>query len=532
MSQRAQARSRIRNKQFISISSNYVYHIVVDGCYYIGQTSQKDLTRIEQHFRGAYYKERHKDGYAPTLYDRMRQYRMQDIQVEIFPGPDYGIPNFNQVFSDFQKEWVDLKGAQIVPLDFAEIYHILWYGGKQNKKLFNTELGGRLVKSLTYNLPTINNSKSILTSKTPIKEAYTIVMHGGLSFAQVQKLTEELYELIFSSQWPNNITTSTLVPANTIVPSHIQTKWADYVKNSLMPYMLNPDTINQYLLSNLTHSHEKVFQLAKTHIWDNFLRPREDWIKNNILKQDAFAKAKINFSDGNFDLSPLTDYIGEIVKRLIYESFDKKTNQYVVKLRQGPSQQKTINTLANLIPTRISVVWNVKGVKAQPNAGSWLSQAPSNPMYLPENWYKHRSLLFFNWIFWQVNRNLPPLLPYVIPNTNNKNSSSGKSSSLYKILGKPIVCMNDVMSGDTLSAAMRLKYGEYAPAYTRSWLEFYRPMVSAWRYATKKEQMTGLSLLSNEKTYWFYENASINAFLVYKAKNFDIISRESDLKIY
>ena len=57
-------------------------------------------------------------------------------------------------------------------------------------------------------------------------------------------------------------------------------------------------------------------------------------------------------------------------------------------------------------------------------------------------------------------------------------------------------------------------------------------MVSAWRYATKKEQMSGLSILSNNKTYWFYENAQINAFLVYKAHVFDVNTRETDLKIY
>ena len=98
------SKTRIRNKQNVSISSDYIYHIIVDGCYYIGQTSNTNLSRIEQHFRAAYYKERHHDGYAPTLYDRMRQYKMQDICVEIFLSPDYGIPNFNSAFAQFQQE--------------------------------------------------------------------------------------------------------------------------------------------------------------------------------------------------------------------------------------------------------------------------------------------------------------------------------------------------------------------------------------------------------------------------------------------
>ena len=46
----------------------------------------------------------------------------------------------------------------------------------------------------------MTNIKPILTTKTPVRDAYKIVMHGGLSFAQVQQLTEDLYELIFDSQ--------------------------------------------------------------------------------------------------------------------------------------------------------------------------------------------------------------------------------------------------------------------------------------------------------------------------------------------
>ena len=525
------SKTRIRNKQNVSISSDYIYHIIVDGCYYIGQTSNTNLSRIEQHFRAAYYKERHHDGYAPTLYDRMRQYKMQDICVEIFLSPDYGIPNFNSAFAQFQQEWVDTKGTPISPLDFAEIYHILWYGGKQNKKLFNTELGGRYVKSLTYNLPTTTNTKSILTAKTPIKDAYKIVMHGGLSFSQVQQLTEDLYKLLFDSQWPNNIYQSTLVSSSVQIPSNIQVSWTDYVKNSLIPYILAPNTMSQYLLSNLTFSQNQIAQLAQQHIWNNFLQPRDSWIRNNILNQWSLTRTGINFSVSNFNLAPLAEYLGEVAKRLIYESFDKTTKQYVIKLRQSASQQKTINTLANILPTRISVVWNTKGVKSQPGAGRWLSQSPRNPQLLPDSWYKHRSLLFFDWIFAQANRKLPSLKSYIIPYSTRNNSRSGKST-ISQILKKPIVRMNDVMSDDTLSAALRSKYLDYAPAYTRSWLEFYRPMISAWRHATKKEQMSGLSALSNYQTYWFYENTQINAFLVYQAQSFDIISREQDLKIY
>lgn len=523
--------TRIRDKHKVQIPSDYVYHIIVDGSYYIGQTSNANLSRIEQHFRGAYYKERHRDGYAPTLYDRMRQYKMQDICVEIFPGPNYGIPNFNNAFAQFQQEWVDTKGAPIAPLDFAEIYHILWYGGKQNKKLFNTELGGRYIKSLTYNLPTMTNIKPILTTKTPVRDAYKIVMHGGLSFAQVQQLTEDLYELIFDSQWPNNIYNSTLVPPNVKIPSNIQMSWPDYVKNQLIPYILDPNTIQQYLLSNLTFSQSKITELAQQHIWDNFLKLRDSWIKNSVLSQLQLKKLGINFSVNNFNLAPLAQYLAEVTKRLIYESFDKNTQQYVVKFRPSASQQKTINSLTNIVPIRISVVWNTKGVQQQPGAGKWLSQSPGNPILLPDSWYKHRSLLFFDWIFTQTNRKLPSLKSYIIPYSTHKNSRSSKSN-ISQILGKPIVRMNDVMSDDTLSAALRSKYLDYAPAYTQSWLEFYKPMVSAWRYATKKEQMSGLSILSNQQTYWFYENAQINAFLVYKAQIFDVNSRESDLKIY
>ena len=523
--------TRIRDRNKVQISSDYIYHIIVDGSYYIGQTSKANLSRIEQHFRGAYYKERHRDGYSPTLYDRMRQYKMQDICVEIFPGPNYGIPNFNSALAQFQQEWVDTKGAPIAPLDFAEIYHILWYGGKQNKKLFNTELGGRYIKSLKYNLPTVTSVKPILTTKTPVKDAYKIVMHGGLSFAQVQQLTDDLYQLLFDSQWPNNIQKSSLVPPNVKIPSNMQMSWANYVKNQLIPYILDPNIIKEYLLSNITFSQNKIAELAQQHIWDNFLQPRDSWIKNNIFNQLSFAKLGINFSVNNFNLAPLAQYLAEVTKRLIYESFNKNTQQYVVKFRPSVSQQKTINSLATIVPIRISVVWNTKGVKRQPGAGKWLSQPPVNPTLLPDSWYQHRSLLFFDWIFTKTSRKLPLLESYIIPYSTENNSPS-KKSNISQILGKPIVRMNDVMRNNTLSAALRSKYLDYAPAYTESWLAFYKPMVSAWRYATKKEQMSGLSILSNNKTYWFYENAQINAFLVYKAHVFDVNTRETDLKIY
>ena len=117
------------------LGTNYIYSIKVNGRTYIGQTEAKSGTsRVLQHIINAYRTNR-KNPKKTDLYDRMRQVKIMDLDIHLYYEPDYGIPDFKTKYQQFCAQWVPSAGslkkngsdiaAEVSPIDFAEIYHIM-----------------------------------------------------------------------------------------------------------------------------------------------------------------------------------------------------------------------------------------------------------------------------------------------------------------------------------------------------------------------------------------------------------------------
>lgn len=522
----------------ISIGKNYIYHIHVGGNIYVGQTSQEGLKRIEQHFRNAYYHERHDNGgRIGDIYDRMRQHRMQDVVVEIYPDTaDYGIPDIQTKYQLFCQEWLPTDRNKTTSLlDFAEVFHTMYLHG-QGKALTNIEVGGRKVQSWTYAGMISNNSRPILTSRTPLSEAYKIIKKGGLAFAQVQDLTFNLVEMMFDKDWPNNIPNSTFMQAIDLSkrkqlpsrPQNCDQSWYDYVTQSLGPYILSKEILEKAIKTgkgSLTVSQNVLQEEAKNHMWTYFFKPRKKWLTTLLNNQSEFKIQSTIFEPKDLKLKPVADYLGVVLRALIVEAYDKQNKKYEIKSAWSDSQQKTINRLAEIVPVRISAFWGLKGKQKQRNAGMWLTGPLNNPTLLPKEWYQYRSLLYFDWIYKQANRKPISLQDYRMKFSADK-KSEGTKSKIGQVLQADVIHPQDAYGSDTLSAAMRSKYAEFCPAYTRNWWEFYRPMIAAWRDKQEKPDFQSLG------DYHYYFTQEYDAYIVYKAKAWVNTMDYHNLKYY
>lgn len=84
-----------------NFGDSYIYSIAVQGRVYIGQTEAKSGTpRVFQHITKAYRNER-QDVKKTDLYDRMRQVKIMDLDIKVYPAPDYGIPGFEDKYNQF-----------------------------------------------------------------------------------------------------------------------------------------------------------------------------------------------------------------------------------------------------------------------------------------------------------------------------------------------------------------------------------------------------------------------------------------------
>lgn len=506
-----------------NFGDSYIYSITVHGRIYIGQTEAKSGTpRVFQHITKAYRNER-QDVKKTDLYDRMRQVRIMDLDIQIYPAPDYGIPGFDDKYNQFCEQWIPASGRlikggktieeQVSRIDFAEIYHTMW-AVHSNQNYFNKEMGGK-VRSLAFAGST--DKLPLLTAKTPPREAYNAFLRGPEIYNEIAKETIELYKYVFSSDWPENIEKR----LNAVVKNkEARLTWTEYCEQKLFPKFAEWTVEN---INNLELAQDKFQAKVRKHIKEHFIEPRNNAIKALIEKMLITrhqGNQRYHFSYENLDTTKWAQYLSKAFRGLL-----KQVKDHYEAQTKGSKLAQNIKTM---VPVRITMSWKTDGKNRK--QAPWLSDAPQG-IAVNKASLQYESYLLFNYMYNQCEK-VTQLTPYVTnvfsPEEEDESNPFTPSMSLTEMLGKSVVYM-PFTNLRSLSAKMRDEYSKYCPAYSRNWLEFYQPMVAAWRRMKRKEPFEQISLHDNN--YQYYETDEQIA-VVYKMKNPILFYDLESLKIY
>ena len=503
-----------------------IYFIKVGNCGYVGQTTDYN-TRLSSHIRNAYYG--HDKGPAQKMYWKMRIHRMGDMEITLYPEPNYGINDFDSKFKSFLNEWEPV-GKRVsrnssatnndLRLDFAEIYHIMYHFIKQDCTLTNIEVGGQMAGWTSKQRPTqslLNNKGQaikLITRQTPPEEAYQTFLRGSLKSMDLAELTEQIYNDLFDDNWASIFKSKYLpIAKNFDSTNNIQSlirevnnakllSWGEFFERECTKEIVKriPGWIDKSNQKNGVKTIGSIRSIAADDISDfireKFLIPRQRIAEKMLewLFYDSGYTATTTLDMiGHFDLAELGKYIGDMISKLIVQIKDK------FELTNNKSH---LANSRDFKPIRFSVVWH-SSLHKNASKTRWLLDdlniSSGNP--INRNWLKYRSYLMFD---------------YFMKKKGEFEMGEPIFSKTWQINFYP---MYKLSHDNWLSTRMHRIYKQYAPGYEKDWLEFYRPMVSLWRTLAGRENFETMPYDGTE--YLTEPNDANDALIVYtNIKNF------------
>ena len=520
-----------------------IYFIKVGNCGYVGQTVDYNA-RLGAHIRNAYYGSDNDS--AQKLYWKMKIHRIQDVEITLYPGPNYGINNFDNKFASFLSEWQPV-GKRVsrdstvtdaaLRLDFAEIYHIMCHLIKKDCTLTNIEVGGQVAGWTSRQRPTESllnkdgHAVKLITRQTPPEEAYQTFLRGALESMNLAELTEQIYNDLFDDKWAT-IFNSKYLPIATKFDSRKNINslireinnarfipWSKFFKDECLPEIVKriPSWIVQSTQKNGVKTTASVRSIAandmSNFVKEKFLEPRQKTAEKMLewLFYDSGYAAKTTSNIvGHFDFTELGNYIGDMVSKLIVKIKDdfQLTNS---KLHLTNNQ--------HFKPIRFSVVWH-SSLHKDASKTRWLLDDLniSTGKLIDRSWLKYRSYLMFD---------------YFMSEKKGARAWNAYSAPVFsKTLERKYVPLYNQEPGNWLSTRIHTIYAQYAPGYNERWFDFYRPMISLWRTLHNRPDFQEIKF--NEKEYLAYESPALDVLIVYtKIKNFiDNVNSWDQLIVY
>lgn len=547
----------------------YIYHIRAGKYFYVGQSKAKgNFTRLASHIRAAYHHEVDAAFYIrdseEAIHQQMANYTISDLDIQVYPGPNFGIDNFEVLCEEFWKEWLPYDyiehSATSKPdytaltkkyaLDLAEIFHIQWALRRYGQNLKNNQMGGNIIslspvgaEVKNNRLPNINNltSKIIFKSDPPTTAQTKFKMRVDYAL-QVNQITQQVYNDLFSSEW-TNIYNDLHNRVNIKNKDEAAQTWQEYLHNRLSKVWLDviPDELydamkkafygGKGLTTNSKTWFERVEKNVKTRlkfeINKHFLKPKQDLINLYIRETYGIAIDTIwdTISEGWEGFNYLLDYIVKVIRNVTG----------IWDVRKDDKNRNFINEkfLKEFKPINFSAMYDVKKIGTSRHRGRWLKQINISEFGSIDMtpFKQNRGIWLFNYFFKKVQKETN--FKTIISNANNENIVVNTDNG-------PIYRMDYAIGSDNwLATRMKQWYEKYSPGYCKKWWEYYRPMVSAWRWQqTKAQPFTELQSEATDHivTYYAWYWKSDKNWIGYRSnhiwENTNVFKTVDDLTIY
>lgn len=524
-----------------------VYFIKVGNCGYVGQTVDYNA-RLGAHIRNAYYGSDNDS--AQKLYWKMKIHRLQDVEITLYPGPNYGINDFDKKFESFLSEWQPV-GKRVsrdsavtdaaLRLDFAEIYHIMCHLIKKDCTLTNIEVGGQVAGWTSRQRPTRSllnkegHAVKLITRQTLPEEAYQTFLRGAFESMNLAELTEQIYNDLFDDKWATIFNNKYLPIARSFdstnnIKSLIKEinnahflPWSMFFKHECVPEIIKriPNWIVESTQKNGVKTIASVRSIAaddmSNFVKEKFLQPRQKIAEKMLewLFYDSGYTAKTTSNIvGHFDFTELGKYIGDMVSKLIVKIKDK------IELTDNKLH---LSNNQHFKPIRFSVVWH-SSLHKDASKTRWLLDDLNISSGQPINrtWLKYRSYLMFD---------------YFMDEKRGARAWNAYNEPVFsKALGRYYIPLYNQEPGNWLSTRIHRIYAQYAPGYDERWFDFYRPMISLWRSHHNRPDFQLITVYEKEQTWEYlgYESPVKDALVLYQnIKNFiKDVDDWDQLKIY
>lgn len=503
-------------------SGSGIYFIKVGNCGYVGQTVDYNA-RLGAHIRSAYYGS--DNNTAQKLYQKMKTHRIQDMEITLYPAPNYGINNFEGKFLSFLNEWEPV-GKRVsrdsaitdekLRLDFAEIYHIMCHLIKKDCVLTNLEVGGQVAGWTSREKPTKSilnkngQAVKLITRQTPPEEAYQTFLRGAVGSMSLAEVTEQIYNDLFDDNWASIFNNKYLPIAKRFkediksliadIKKEKLIRWSVFFEKKCIPEIIKnipkwiEESIKKKGVASITGVRSAAAADMNVFIEKNFLQPRQHMAEKMLewLFYDSGYSVDTTLDMvGHFDFTQLGKYIGDMVSLLIVFADDK----YQVTKNE-------LHLLSNkqFKPIRFSAVWYSR-LHKDASKTKWLLDDLNilKGQPIDRTWLKYRSYLMFDY-FMKEKRETSVLDGYHI-------------SVFSKALNKHYFPLYNQEPKNWLSTRMHRIYTQYAPGYDERWFDFYRPMISLWRSTHDKPDFQLITVCEKDRT-WEYLGYEFNEALV------------------
>lgn len=537
----------------------YIYHIQVGNKLYIGQatkepTSLISQSRIYEHFNAAYHKHY---GYGAKdsekqIHNEMQKHKMCEVEVFVYPkSKNYGIPNFEDLVNQFLQEWTPVPDQDLdkLKLDLAEIFHIQW-GLQSGKELVNNEMGGSKVDwAINGTIKNIkdkkqNRKKKVLMHTNKPATATMIMQAPADDLNTINNTMRFLFDIVFSDKWKDyypNYCRNNNIP----VDQNITEPWSEYFSNIIFPYIdeILFEELKEGLFSKLQRKNNPAKKQARDELYKiikrGFVTPRIKALKDIIHQAKPNSKSELDFeitlNDG-VDFNSLAGYITSAVARLILSLFDDrpiKKNSDITKAEQA------FANLKNLKPANFLASYDQSKLRTDDTRGQWLKQIPEPIGISIQDWVKEYSLFFFDQRAKKAIKdgNALKLASSQLKKGNLVNSSDGfieEKTKGQSVINMTYLSTQEGLGFHYLSTRIYDQYKIFAPAYLGDWWEFYRPMVSYWRFRRNSPEFIVETTGEGEDEhysfqYWLWQG---DIQIMYHMSNLAVFNSNQEPNIY
>lgn len=545
--------------KFTDAPSSFIYHIKIKGKMYIGQsnrTGKEAYGRIVEHLRAAYYRENNSNWYIQDaeqeLHQDMAYYTLSELQIDIYPAPDFGIQNFEQICDEFRQEW---RGYPQEPqlIDLAEIFHIQW-ALTNGISLYNTQMGGQnagfypinlgnsnfeeYVKNYNQNTGRSNKDIKLLLRTDSPQVARSKMTKAGAKMQAINLIMKKFYDALFTDQW-KTISQTLLTEVDQPLQQKmnmplVKMTWNEFVTGllsdgSAAPASLTSFIANQLLtdelkkslskktatsLSAYTHTSQVWKGKMQKYINKNFLQPKRMLLKmlfteyGRQFNRDFKLDLRLSEEIDNIDFSHLTNYIAQSIFMFT-----------------GKGQYKiNVDKVKEFTAVNMTASYDLKhSYLKEKGRGWWITRITlisGEP--ISEEWLKRRSLLMFEH-FWQEYKKANPFQDFVTTITQSSSNVTSLAMDNHDIIHMAWT------TKEWLSNGLLKVYEKYAPGYVRKWWDFYRPMVEWWKENSVYNEITTFtSANGTEYNGWYYQKQKV--YIGYDSYN--VLPQKREITIY